>query len=178
MPDITELKPGSISVEEMLARRKECTVSYYGHTVTFSYYVEKLTGSFSTDLVRYGRKGQRLRQRYVAELQRVVDMGADSIDPITAEKQDAEADEALAKLKAEEDEYNTKVAEMLQPVFAEWDLTSGGEPYSITVDNITALDPELISAMVEQLLRGGSPMGEASGSRSSKRSHSSSKRKG
>lgn len=166
MPDIAKLS--GLTIEDMHARRKECAVEYYGTVVTFAYYVEQLTATFSTDIIRVSKLGERMGKRYRVELERLIDEEPE-LDEDKARVQDMEAGVVLDRMREEGRAYKRQVAAMLAPVIAEWDITSDGRPYPITAANIAELDDDLLGLIVGKILQGGKPLGKPSGRRSSKR---------
>lgn len=166
MPDIEQI---GVSLQEILGRRKAFSFQYYGHTCHVTYHVEKVTGSFSTDLVRMINRGLRL-QRSVKQILSQTLSGDDT-------DEDFDADAELSNIEAASKAMRHELAVLLQPAIAEWDLTDKGMPYAITVEHLEALDVEFVGELVTGILQGGQPLGEANGRRNLKSLPSTSRRK-
>lgn len=165
-----------LDLQDMLNRRKSCTVQYLGEDVTFEFWTEKLTQSTATEFLRLARVSARLEQRASRVFKDITEPTGDP-DSEEAEDADAEANAYLDRVKAEGRDLKQKLSELLAEVLAEWDLLLKGEPYPITVENLNRLDDGLLSEFVAAMLKGGQELGEAKGRRNTRPSPSTSRRK-
>jgi len=174
--DVTPIRREGISLEEMLERKRDCEFEYFGHTIRFSYWVEKVTHEFRADLLRMNRMMLRLEQKRNFLTNQIAMVLADA-DTAEAVVEDARAEDAIKQLDVEDATLKRQIDLAVAGILADWNVTSKGAPLAPSVENLSRIDSAFEGSMIGEILKDSAPMGEASGRQSSTQSPPSSKQK-
>jgi hypothetical protein len=149
-------------LEDMLARKREVTFTFYGKEMHADYYVEKMTENFRAELLRMMRLSMRLQQRG-QKLAEIVEKVDEEIDTIEAAAEDANAESALAQFKADDTRVKQQIDVMLADLLISWDVLDHGKPYPISAENLFPVPGEFLGRIIAAILEDSKGLGEQIG---------------